>query len=203
MTVTKKASMRKPAVLHLTGDAEADRLLTDSPLAQLIGMLLDQQVPMETAFIGPQKIAQRMGGLDVRRIAESDEAEFVALCSTPPAVHRFPGSMGARIHALCGYLVEQYDGDPCAIWTEGDPDGPTVLKRLKALPGYGDQKARIFLALLGKQLGVAPSGWREAAGVYGEEGSRRSIADVTGAESLTEVRAMKKELKAQARAASA
>lgn len=203
VTATPTGTPSSTGTLTLTGDADADRLLTDSPLAQLIGMLLDQQVPMETAFIGPQKIAQRMGGLDVYRIAESDEAEFVALCSTPPAVHRFPGSMGKRIHTLCRFIIERYDGDTSAIWIGGDPDGPTVLRRLKALPGYGDQKARIFLALLGKQLGVTPTGWREAAGVYGEEGSRRSIADVTGAESLSEVRATKRELKAQARAVSA
>lgn len=185
--------------LNLVGEKDADALLAGDPLALLIGMLLDQQIPMETAFLGPKKIADRMGGLDVHRIAESDEAEFVALCSTPPAVHRFPGSMGKRIHSLCGYLVENYDGRTEAIWTEGDPDGKEVLRRLKALPGYGDQKARIFLALLGKQIGVQPTGWREAAGAYGDEGSRRSIADVVDAESLGEVRAFKREAKAAAK----
>ena len=187
--------------LNLVGDKEADELLSADPLALLIGMLLDQQIPMEVAFLGPKKIADRMGGLDVHRIAETDEDKFVALCTTPPAVHRFPGSMGKRIHALSQYIVEHYDGNTAAIWTEGDPDGREVLRRLKALPGYGDQKARIFLALLGKQIGVQPAGWREAAGAYGDEGSRRSIADVVDAESLLQVRAFKKEAKAAAKKA--
>ncbi len=187
--------------LNLTGQQDADRLLADDSLALLIGMLLDQQVPMETAFIGPKKIADRMGGLDVRRIAEFDPEEFAALCSQTPAVHRFPGSMAKRIQALCTYLLEEYDGSVDALWTEDDPDGKEVLKRLKALPGYGDQKARIFLALLGKQIDVQPKGWRAAAGAYGDDGSRRSIADVTDAKSLLEVREFKRAAKAEARAA--
>lgn len=184
------------SALHLTGDAEADRLLSEDPVALLTGMLLDQQIAMEVAFIGPKKIADRMGGFDVRRIAESDLDEFVELCVTKPAIHRYGGSMAKRVHALAEYLVEHYDGNAAAIWTEGDPDGKEVLKRLKALPGYGDQKARIFLALLGKQLNVRPKGWREAAGAYGEEGSRRSIADVVSPETLGEVRSFKKAEKA-------
>ena len=130
-----------------------------------------------------------------------DEESFLAICATPPAVHRFPASMGKRIQDLCRYLVEHWDGDPTAIWTEGRPDGKGVLKRLKALPGYGDQKARIFLALLGKQIGVQVPGWREAAGAYGDDGSRRSIADVVDDTSLTEVREFKKAQKAAAKAA--
>jgi uncharacterized HhH-GPD family protein len=184
--------------LHLAGDPEADRLLASDPLALLVGMLLDQQMPMETAFAGPHKLADRLGGLDVRNIAEADPEEFTALCATPPAVHRFPRSMAKRIQALCRYLIETYDGRPDAVWTEGNPDGPEVLRRLKALPGYGDQKARIFLALLGKQFEVEPPGWREAAGAYGEEGSRRSIADVVDAQSRNEVREFKKQAKAAA-----
>ncbi|QFU93828.1 HhH-GPD-type base excision DNA repair protein [Amycolatopsis sp. YIM 10] len=184
--------------LHLTGDAAADELLSADPLALLTGMLLDQQVAMEVAFIGPKKIADRLGAdrLDAAKIAEHDPEEFAALCATPPAVHRFPGSMAKRIQALCQFIVEHYDGDTAAIWSEGAPTGKEVLKRLKALPGYGDQKARIFLALLGKQRDVQPEGWREAAGAYGEEGSRRSIADVTSPETLAEVRAFKKATKA-------
>ncbi|TNC21623.1 HhH-GPD-type base excision DNA repair protein [Amycolatopsis alkalitolerans] len=185
-----------PKKLTLTGDAGADKLLSEDPFALLTGMLLDQQVAMEIAFIGPKKIADRMGGFDVTKIAESDEDEFVELCVQKPAIHRYGGSMGRRVHALARYIVGHYDGHAEAIWTEGKPDGKEVLKRLKALPGYGDQKARIFLALLGKQRGVRPAGWREAAGAYGEDGSRRSIADVTGAESLAEVRAFKKAAKA-------
>ncbi|MGC7095807.1 HhH-GPD-type base excision DNA repair protein [Amycolatopsis lurida] len=184
--------------LHLTGDAAADELLSADPLALLTGMLLDQQVAMEVAFIGPKKIADRLGTdrLDAAKIAEHDPEEFAALCATPPAVHRFPGSMAKRIQALCQFIVEHYDGDTAAIWSEGAPTGKEVLKRLKALPGYGDQKARIFLALLGKQRDVQPEGWREAAGAYGEDGSRRSIADVTSPETLAEVRAFKKATKA-------
>ncbi|WP_436492275.1 HhH-GPD-type base excision DNA repair protein [Actinokineospora sp. HUAS TT18] len=185
--------------LRLTGDAEADRLLTTDPFALLTGMLLDQQVPMETAFIGPKKLADRMDGFDVAKIAATDLDAFVELCVQKPAIHRYAGSMGRRLHALAEHIVEHYEGDTARIWTDGDPDGKEVLKRLKALPGFGDQKARIFLALLGKQRGVRPAGWREAAGAYGDEGSFRSIADVTSAESLAEVRAFKKAAKAAAK----
>lgn len=185
--------------LHLAQDAAADDLLSGSPLALLVGMLLDQQVPMETAFLGPRKLADRLGGLDVRRIADADPEEFATLCATPPAVHRYPGSMAGRIQSLCRALVQSYGGETERIWTDGDPDGREVLRRLKALPGYGDQKARIFLALLGKQLGVRPPGWREAAGAYGEEGSHRSAADVVDGESLLRVRAFKQQAKAAAK----
>ncbi|WP_072691643.1 HhH-GPD-type base excision DNA repair protein [Rhodococcus marinonascens] len=187
--------------LNLTGDPGADALLASDPLALLIGMLLDQQVPMETAFAGPKKLADRLGGLDVHRIAELNPEEFAAVCSQTPAVHRFPGSMAGRIQSLCAFLVENYDGDAEALWLSGDPDGKEVLKRLKALPGYGDQKARIFLALLGKQIGVEPRGWCEVAGDYGTEGCRRSIADVVDDKSLHEVREFKKAAKAAAKAA--
>jgi uncharacterized HhH-GPD family protein len=185
--------------LWLTGDAEADRLLESDPFALLLGMLLDQQVPMETAFAGPRKIAERMGGLDPARVADADPEEFAALCATPPAVHRFPGSMAARIQAVARAVVEEYDGDVARLWTDGAPDGAEVLRRLKGLPGFGEQKARIFLALLAKRRGVTPSGWREAAGAYGDD-QYRSIADVTDAESLARVRATKKAAKAAARA---
>jgi uncharacterized HhH-GPD family protein len=183
-------------ILHLTGDAEADALLSGDPFALLTGMLLDQQIAMNIAFIGPRKIADRMGGFDVRRIAACDLDEFVELCVTKPAIHRYGGVMARRVHALAQHVVEHYDGRADRIWTAGKPDGREVLKRLKDLPGYGDQKARIFLALLGKQCGVRPAGWRAAAGAYGDEGSHRSIADVTSAGSLAEVRAFKKAAKA-------
>ncbi|MEP7764949.1 HhH-GPD-type base excision DNA repair protein [Sanguibacter sp. 25GB23B1] len=187
--------------LWLTGDPEADHLLTSDPFALLVGMLLDQQVTMESAFAGPSTIAQRMGGLDVRAVADADPDEFVALCATPPAVHRYPGSMAGRIQGVAQALVGTYDGDVSRLWTDGDPDGAELLRRLKALPGFGDQKARIFVALLGKQYGVEPAGWREAAGAYGDEGARRSIADVTDPTSLGEVRATKQAAKAAAKAA--
>ncbi|HET6500416.1 MAG TPA: HhH-GPD-type base excision DNA repair protein [Amycolatopsis sp.] len=189
------------STVHLTGDAAADKLLSDDPFALLTGMLLDQQIAMEVAFSGPKKIADRMGEFSITRIAECDPDEFVELCVTKPAIHRYGGSMAKRVQALARFIVEHYDGDTAAIWTEGEPDGREVLKRLKALPGYGEQKARIFLALLGKQRGVRPGGWREAAGAYGDEGSRRSIADVVDAQTLGEVRSFKKAAKAAAKKA--
>ena len=185
--------------LWITGDPKADRLLEDDPFALLIGMLLDQQVPMETAFAGPLKLADRMGGLDPARIADASPDEFAALCTTPPAVHRFPGSMAGRIQAVARAVVDDYDGDVTRLWHGGDPDGREVLRRLKALPGFGEQKAKIFLALLGKQRGVQPPGWREVAGEYADDGAHRSIADITDEESLAEVRANKKAAKAAAK----
>lgn len=189
--------------LHLTGDPTADTLLDRDPLALLIGMLLDQQVAMETAFIGPRKLVERIGDLDAAAIAAMDREEFARICATPPAVHRFPGSMAGRIQSLCAAIAEEYDGDASAIWTSGSPDGREILRRLKALPGFGDQKARIFLALLGKQRGLSAAGWREAAGSYGDADSYRSIADVVDPASLTKVREYKKAAKAAAREANA
>jgi uncharacterized HhH-GPD family protein len=188
--------------LHLTGDAAADALLDSNPFALLVGMLLDQQVPMETAFAGPKKIADRIGGLDPREIAVYDPDKFAALCSETPAIHRFPGSMAKRIQTLAQIIVDRYDGDAAALWTAGDdPDGPEVLRRLKALPGFGEQKAKIFLALLGKQYGVTPNGWRAAAGDYGKAGTHLSVADVVDAGSLEQVRSYKKRMKAAAKKA--
>ncbi|GHH57413.1 putative HhH-GPD family protein [Streptomyces umbrinus] len=189
------------ATLHLAQQPEADELLGRSPLAALVGMLLDQQVPMEWAFAGPYTIAQRLGtdDLDAHKIAAHDPEAFAALLSEKPAVHRYPGSMAKRIQQLCQYLVEHYEGDAAKVW-EGVKTGEELLRRLKELPGFGAQKAQIFLALLGKQLGVRPKGWREAAGAYGEDKSFRSVADITGPESLTKVRAHKQEMKAAAKA---
>jgi uncharacterized HhH-GPD family protein len=186
--------------LHITGDDAADELLSTDPLALLIGMLLDQQVAMETAFSGPKKIQERVGRLDAETLAHLDPDRLTEIFRTPPAVHRYPGSMAGRTQALCAYLLEHYDGDAAALWTQGDPDGAEVLRRLKALPGFGDQKARIFLALLGKQAGLAAPGWREAAGAYGEEGCHRSVADIVDAESLARVRETKRAAKAAAKA---
>ncbi|WP_289019886.1 HhH-GPD-type base excision DNA repair protein [uncultured Ornithinimicrobium sp.] len=186
--------------LSLVGDPEADRILTEHPFALLTGMLLDQQIPMEVAFDGPRKIVERLGSIEPATVAATDPEEFVALCSTPPAVHRFPRSMGQRVHDLATAVVQDHGGDAAAIWTEGNPDGREILRRLKKLPGFGDQKARIFLALLGKQRGLTAEGWREAAGDYGRDGVHMSIADVTDPGSLEQVRAWKKEKKAAARA---
>jgi uncharacterized HhH-GPD family protein len=185
--------------LHITDDVEADRLLSEDPLALLIGMLLDQQIAMETAFVGPAKIRDRFGSLDPRAIADADADAFVDIFRQSPAVHRFPGSMAGRVQALCRAVVDDWGGDTSAIWTTGNPDGREVLHRLTTLPGFGDQKARIFLALLGKQCGLEAAGWREAAGAYGEEGSYRSVADIVDPESLTRVRETKRAMKAAAR----
>ncbi len=187
--------------LHLAQDPEADELLGRSALAALVGMLLDQQVPMEWAFKGPSTIARRMGAedLDAHDIAAYDPGAFAALLSEKPAVHRYPGSMAGRVQQLCRYLVETYDGDAEAVW-RGVDSGKELLKRLQDLPGFGKQKAQIFLALLGKQLGVRPEGWREAAGAYGDPDAFRSVADIRGPESLTKVRAFKQEMKAAAKA---
>lgn len=185
--------------LHLTGDDTADALLTDDPFALLLGMLLDQQVPMETAFAGPAKLHDRLGSVDAATIADHDPDAFVEVCRIPPAVHRFPGSMAARIQALCRAIVDDWGGDASAIWLRDDPTGTEVLRRLRELPGFGEQKAQIFLALLGKQRGLQASGWQEAAGAYGEPGSTRSIADVVDAESLARVRETKRAAKAAAK----
>lgn len=186
--------------LTITGDAAADTLLTENPLALLIGMLLDQQIAMETAFTGPEKIRQRIGSMDAATIAGYDPDALVEAFRQTPAVHRFPGSMGDRVRTLCQTIVDEWDGDAAAIWTRDEPDGREVLKRLKALPGFGDQKARIFLALLGKQYGFRGEGWREAAGAYGEEGTFRSVADITSPETLAQVREYKRATKAAAKA---
>lgn len=187
--------------VFLSGDADADALLADDPFALLTGMLLDQQVPMEVAFAGPAKLADRLGKLDVVEIAEMNPDEFLEKFSIKPAVHRFPKSMATRVQKLAAEIVDEYDADTAAIWTSGNPTGPEVLKRLKKLPGFGDQKAQIFLALLGKQFNFDADGWREAAGDYGAEDSRRSIADVVDEDTLLEVRAFKKQQKAAAKAA--
>ncbi|WP_431780467.1 HhH-GPD-type base excision DNA repair protein [Streptomyces chumphonensis] len=186
--------------LRLAQQPDADALLSRSPLAALVGMLLDQQVPMEWAFNGPWTIARRMGDddLDAHRIAAQDPEAFAELLAAKPAVHRYPASMAGRVQKLCQYLVEHYDGDVTALWRDAD-DGRELLRRLNDLPGFGKQKAQIFLALLGKQLGVTPDGWREAAGGYGEEGAHRSVADITGPESLQQVRAYKQEMKRAAK----
>lgn len=180
--------------LTITGDPAADRVLDEHPFGLLTAMLLDQQVPMERAFAGPARILERFGSLDPTDIAAADPEAFAELCATPPAVHRFPGSMAGRIQALAAHVVSEYDGDAARIWTEAG-SGRELLGRLQALPGYGKQKAQIFTALLGKRVGVRPDGWEEAAGGYGEPGTYRSVADVVDVTSLEKVRAYKKERK--------
>ncbi|WP_134738891.1 HhH-GPD-type base excision DNA repair protein [Nocardioides sp. 503] len=185
--------------IHITGDDAADRVLTDSSFALLAGMMLDQQYPMEHAFRGPAKVLERFGSIEPEAIASADPEEFAALCATPPAVHRFPGSMAARMQELAALVVERYDGRTERLWTEA-ADGKDLLKRVMELPGFGRQKARIFVALLAKQLDVRPAGWEQAVGDYALDGYR-SVADVVDGASLLKVRDHKKEQKAAAKAA--
>lgn len=185
--------------LHITGDPAADQLLSEDAFALLTGMLLDQQVTMESAFAGPEKIRTRIGSMEPAAIAGYDPQEFVEMFKERPAVHRFPGSMAGRVQALAETVRSDWDGDATAIWTQGDPDGPEVLRRLKALPGFGEQKAKIFLALLGKRKGLQAAGWQQAAGDYGADGYR-SVADIVDADSLAKVREHKRAMKAAAKA---
>ncbi len=186
--------------LHVTGDPDADDLLNTDALAALIGMLLDQQVPMEWAFRGPYELKERLGGrLDAAEIAAMDADALASAFRGPPALHRYPGSMAGRTQDLCRMLVEEYDGDAEAVW-ESAATGKELLARLRTLPGFGDQKARIFTALLAKRMGVTPPGWEEVAGPYAPVG-HFSVADIDGPESLDAVREHKKATKAAAKAA--
>lgn len=189
--------------LQLAQDPEADELLRNDPFALAVGMTLDQQYPMEAAFKGPLKLATRLGTsrLDPALIAGYDPEEFADLAATPPAIHRYGRSMAGRIQQIAKVVVEEYDGDIATLWTTAKT-GQQLFDRLVALPGWGEMKARIFIALLGKQLGVRPRGWREAAGVYGEPGATRSVADVHDQASLLAVRAFKQEAKRAAKASS-
>lgn len=181
----------------VTGDPVADRLLVDDPLALLVGMLLDQQVPMEWAFKGPATLQARLGGLDARAIAAMSPDALDAVFREKPALHRFPSAMAKRTHALCEHLVEHYDGDPARIWRRArDPE--VVYRRIRELPGYGEEKAQILLAILGKRLGRAPAGWEEYAGPFADP-TPRSVADIDSREAFDRVRAWKKEQKAKGR----
>jgi uncharacterized HhH-GPD family protein len=182
---------------------EANALLNRDPLALLVGMVLDQQIPLERAFTAPYELTERLGhGLDVHELAGYDPAGLTEVFARRPALHRFPKAMAARVQEVCRTVVRHYDGEVAALWATA-PDGPTALDRIAALPGFGTQKAQIFLALLGKRYGVQPTGWREAAGRYGEEGAYRSVADVTDQDSLQRVRENKKLSKGAARAGGA
>lgn len=186
--------MGAPAI-PITGDEQADRLLEEDPLALLIGMLLDQQVPMEWAFKGPSTLRERLGGeLDAAAIAAMTEDDFVEVCARKPAIHRFPAAMGRRIHELCVELVDRYDGDAEAVW-RGVPDGVELHRRLRALPGYGEEKTKIFIAILAKRLGIRPEGWESVAAPFSDD-EPRSVADVHSEESLARVREWKKAMKA-------
>ena len=187
--------------IQITGDAHADAVLDGSPFALLVGMMLDQQYPMEHAFRGPAKVLDRFGSFDPAAIAAADPEAFKALCSTPPAIHRFPGSMAERLQTLAAIVEERYAGHAERIWTEAS-SGADLLKRVMELPGFGRQKAQIFTALVAKQLGVRPEGWQEAVGDYALDGYR-SVADVVDPASLQKVREFKQEKKRAAKAAQA
>jgi len=184
--------------IHITGDPDADQVLSASPFALLVGMMLDQQYPMEHAFRGPHKVLTRFGSIEPGAIAAADPDEFAALCTTPPAIHRYGRSMAARLQALAAQVVADYDGRAERIWTEA-ATGKELLARVMTLPGFGKQKAQIFVALLAKQLGVRPEGWEQAVGDYAQDGYR-SVADVTDPASLQKVRDFKKAKKAAAKA---
>ncbi|SCG67445.1 uncharacterized HhH-GPD family protein [Micromonospora echinaurantiaca] len=189
--------------LALPIDPEANRLLARSPLALLLGMVLDQQVPMEKAFSSPYVLTQRLGHEpDAAELAGYDPEALVALFAQPPALHRFPKAMAARVQEVCRVLVDRYDGDAARLWSDA-ADGRELLRRIADLPGFGKQKAQIFLALLGKRFDVTPEGWREAAGGYGDPDAHRSVADVVDADSLRRVREYKQQMKAAAKAKSA
>jgi len=182
--------------LAITGDAEADGLLNTDPLALLVGMLLDQQVPMEWAFMGPYRLADRLGAdLSAAAISEMDPDDFAAIVKEKPALHRFPGSMAGRIQQLCQHLVDEYDGDAASVW-RGVDSGDELHERLIALPGYGDEKARIFMAILAKRFGHSPDGWEQAAEPFSDS-VPRSVADIDGPDSLVKVREWKKAQKAK------
>ncbi len=184
--------------MAVTGDATADRLLNTDPLALLIAMLLDQQIAIELAFIGPSRLAERLGGrLDAARIAEIDPEEFVAIVRTKPALHRFPASMAGRIQAMCRHLVDEYDGDAGAVWRRVRT-AETLRARLEAIPGFGPEKVRIFTAVLAKRFGRRPSGWEDVAGVFADD-QLRSVADLDSPDALAELRERRRALKAAGR----
>jgi uncharacterized HhH-GPD family protein len=182
---------------YITGKPDIDNLLRTDPLALVLGMLLDQQVPMEWAFASPARLRERLGHLDATRIAAMTPDEFIAVFCAKPALHRFPASMGKRAHDLCVHVTEEYGGDAGKIW-KGVRTGDALFARVRALPGFGQEKAQIFTALLAKRFGKQPPGWEHAAGVF-SDAVPRSVADISSAESFARVRAFKKQMKAEAR----
>lgn len=188
-------------MLHLSQDPEADQLLSEDPLALLIGMVLDQQIPLERAFSSPRDLKNRLGGrLDPADIATMDPDELAKVFTERPALHRFPAANAKRVQELCRIVVDDYAADAAQVWM-GASDGDDLYRRVKALPGFGEQKARIFIGLLGKQLAVRPPGWDKAAGKFGQAGTFMSVADIVDSETLGRVRAYKQQMKAAAKSA--
>jgi uncharacterized HhH-GPD family protein len=189
------------AELHLSGNSEADQLLSSDPFALLIGMVLDQQIPLERAFSSPKDLKDRLGGrLDAADVASMDPEALARIFAERPALHRFPAANAKRVQDLASIIIEQYGGDAAEVWN-GARSGPDLFERVRALPGFGEQKAKIFVGLLGKQLAVRPDGWRDAAGQYGADGTFMSVADIIDTASLSKVRAHKQQMKAAAKAA--
>jgi len=187
--------------LAITGDSDADKLLNADPLALVLGMLLDQQIPMEWAFMGPYTLRERMGGtLDAATIASMDPDAFIAIVKGPPALHRFPGSMGKRMQDCCRVIVDEYGGGAAKVWEDAS-SGADLYARLHELPGYGDDKTKIFIALLAKRFGVRPNGWEEAAAPFSDP-TPRSVADIDSPETLAKVREWKKAMKAKGKSKS-
>ncbi len=187
--------------LYLSGDEAADELLSTDPLALLVGMVLDQQIPLERAFRAPRDLEQRMGGtLDAGAIAAMDPDELAAIFGAKPALHRFPSSMARRVQQVCQIVTTDYGGNAAAVWTSA-ADGKELLANVKALPGFGIQKARIFIALLGKQVGITTPGWQQVSAPFGEPGTYMSVADIDSADALARVRQYKQGMKASASAA--
>ena len=180
--------------LPFTGDDEADRLLVEEPLALLIGFALDQQVTVQKAFSGPAELKRRLGHLDAARIAATDPATLDAAFRERPALHRFPGSMAGKVQQLTAAIARDYDNDASRIWTDAT-DGPDLQRRLLALPGIGEMKARSLIAILGKRLGVALSGMDAVMPKH------PTLGDVDSAEALANYQAGKRAMKAAARAA--
>jgi uncharacterized HhH-GPD family protein len=173
-----------------TGRPEADRLLEENPLALLIGLVLDQQVPMERAFSAPYDLRERLGHLDPGRIAATPMEELEKAFRQRPALHRFPGSMAQRVQRLCEIVATRYKGDAGAIWRDAG-SGQELARRISELPGFGDQKTRITVAVLAKKLGVRPPGWEAEAADW------HTIADVDSPETMAEARAIKRRMKAE------
>ncbi len=194
---TRSMPKQRSSDLYVTGIVQADQLLRRNGTALLIGMLLDQQIPMEWAFTGPHTLAERFGHLDPRTFAAMDQEQFVTRCCEKPAIHRFPASMARRIHELCGIIAEQYDNKGANVW-RGVDDADELYARLRKLPGFGDEKARIFIALLAKRFGIAPDGWEKAAKPFGDQ-RMRTVADIDSRESLLKVRRFKQLEKARDR----
>ena len=186
-----------PGTLYITGDTTSDGLLNADGTALLLGMLLDQQVPMEWAFAGPAKLYERLGHIDATKIAAMNVDEFVAVCTAKPAIHRFPAAMGRRIHELCTVLADEYGGAAENLWRDV-PDGATLYSPTTCVARFRRREVEDLHRRARQDAGCAPAGWQDAAGKFGDE-VPRSVADIDGPESLAKVREWKQAQKAAKR----